>query len=1207
MSWETVKLKPGVNVELTSTALEAGYATSAFIRFRAGMAEKLGGWQKYVPSAVPGVPLHSHAWEDLAQDARLAVGSTSAVQDITNSIVTTITPQTFLTNSTLNFSTTLGSATVTVVDTNVDGLTVTDAVFFNTPVSIGGIVLSGLYPIASIVSTTSYTVVASANATANASNAGTIPAFTTTSGLFTVNVTLANHGLTLGGDIVFPISSTLGGCIILGRYIAQSIIDGNNFTINASQAATSSAGPTAMNSGNGQLLYYISIGPSTPSLTTTVFKTAVGGGSFTVPATVYSLTAQAIGGGVAGGGAYALATPLAVTPGQTVYYNVGAAGADSWINTSANAAPTLSSQGVLAKAAAASGIMGGQAASCVGTLLYSGGNGGSNGFNPGTYGGYGGGGGAAGPNGAGKNGGNGSNGSAAGPVYVVFVERVGAGAWTVPSGVTSLTLEAVGGGGLGYKAGSSAYGGGGGGAYSKTNTITVTPGQTVYFSVGTSADSWINISASSAPGSTAAGVLAKAGASSTGTAGGAGGAAASGIGNVTYSGGNGGTGDSSGYYPGGGGGAAGPNGAGKNGGNGFTSNGCGGGGGSNGGSSSAGANGTSTAGGNGGNGTSGSGGGAGATTLDGYPTNGTGGGGGGGGFGLNGNNVASQGGTDGSLAGGAYGVGGGGGGGVFGDASGGAYGGGGGGWSYSETATTGIAVITYTVPAVYGANGGGGGANGGSSTAGADASGITGGNGGEGTGGTGAGAGSATNGTAGTAGGGGGGGTYNGTSGAGGSDTSLDSSHGAGGGGGGNASGALYGGGGTAGGAQGIVAYSYTTTYPAQPGTAISATDYTLDNWGSFLTACPAAGPLFYWDPASGFANMSIIASAPPFSTGAFVSISAQQIIAYGSSVNADIGVYQDPLMVRWCNVGDFTDWTTLVTNQAGSYRLTSGSRIVGGFAGPSATNYLWTDLALWQMQYIGSGLVYGFTKVADNCGLIAKHAFAALGTDVFWMTPGQFFTMSAGGVQPMVCPVRDAVFQNINRSYTNSCFAGANTSFNEVWFFWPSAASTGYCDMAVKHNKIENTWDIVPLQRNTWIDVSVIPNPIATNSSGVVYAQESGQDADTVAMTPSFTTGYFTFNEGEDIMFVDRVYPDFKWGTYGTSGASIQITVYTAKYPGSTPVAYGPFTVTQATPYISKRMRGRFFALGVSGADAGSFWRLGAVKFRAAPDGRGV
>ena len=164
---------------------------------------------------------------------------------------------------------------------------------------------------------------------------------------------------------------------------------------------------------------------------------------------------------------------------------------------------------------------------------------------------------------------------------------------------------------------------------------------------------------------------------------------------------------------------------------------------------------------------------------------------------------------------------------------------------------------------------------------------------------------------------------------------------------------------------------------------------------------------------------------------------------------------------------------------------------------------------------------------------------------------------------------------------------------------------------MAVKHNKIENTWDIVPLQRNTWIDVSVIPNPIATNSSGVVYAQESGQDADINPISSWFLTGLFSLNNGEDVPFIDRIYPDLKWGEFGgTQGASLQITVYLYKYPNpnTTPKVYGPFTMNETISFISKRMRGgHYVQLKVQSTDAGSFWRWGATKVRWAPDGRGL
>jgi hypothetical protein len=206
----------------------------------------------------------------------------------------------------------------------------------------------------------------------------------------------------------------------------------------------------------------------------------------------------------------------------------------------------------------------------------------------------------------------------------VFTQN-GASSFKVPTGVTSMTVEAIGSGAGGSTLATG--GGGGAGAYAKS-VITTTPGGTVYFSVGYSiTDSWVNQAANSAPSSSANGVLAKAGVSATSATGGAGGSAATSVGTTTYAGGAGGNGS---VGRGGGGGAASSTGAGNAGGSqvGPSANNAGGGG-VGGGSSSAGSANTAVAGGAGGNGPLGTGGGTGATTTV-SATGGTNGGGGGG-------------------------------------------------------------------------------------------------------------------------------------------------------------------------------------------------------------------------------------------------------------------------------------------------------------------------------------------------------------------------------------------------------------------------------------------------------------------------------------------------------------------------------------------------------------------------------------------------
>ena len=239
--------------------------------------------------------------------------------------------------------------------------------------------------------------------------------------------------------------------------------------------------------------------------------------------------------------------------------------------------------------------------------------------------------------------------------------------------------------------------------------MSVTPLQTVYYSIGTVAgDTWLNTAANSAPGSYANGVLAKGGPSATTATGATAASAGSCVGTTIYPGGSGG---SSQYGGGGGGGAGSPNGNGAQGGASTSGgNNAGAGGGGSGGGTAGGAGGAAGTGGTGGNNSSGTGGGTGGSSVGQAGANGTNGGGGGGGYG-NSSNVAGSGGAGsaGTEWGGGGAGSGGGGGGARGAGTGanggnaGLYGGGGGGGGYTGstggTGAQGIIVITYTMSA----------------------------------------------------------------------------------------------------------------------------------------------------------------------------------------------------------------------------------------------------------------------------------------------------------------------------------------------------------------------------------------------------------------------------------------------------------------------------------------------------------------------------
>lgn len=689
MPYGAVILKPGLDTEATATYEQAAFDQIELGRFKAGLFQKLGGWRKFYPLAVGGKGRQLHAWQDLKSVKHLAVATTTELDVITAGALKQVSPQVLISNIAPNFSTVISTPTVTVVDANITNVTPDDQVEFLTPVSIGGVILSGVYRIITRTGLHSYTITARTNATATAATAGTVPVFDTVSGSASIAVTLANHAQLAGNDVVFPVATSVGGVVIEGRYTVISITNANVFVINANTAATSTATATN-NSGLARLRYHLALGP--------------------------------------------------------------------------------------------------------------------------------------------------------------------------------------GGAGLGY--GLGAYG-------------------------------------------------------------------------------------------------AGP----------------------------------------------------------------------------------------------------------------------------------------------YGLGGG----------AGTD-----------------------------------------------------------------------------------------------QTGTALVTTDWTLDNWGELLLACPRDEGLYFWGPNSGFLNMSLVVEAPIYNRGMFVSMSQQQVLVYGSSLNAwdpatqisgvpGIGVFRDPLLLQWCEISDFFDWEARITNQAGNFRIPTGSEIVAGGAMKNR-NLFWTDLDLYAQTYIGQPDVYSTNKVGSNCGIIGQHAWGQQGDATYWMGKRNFFVYAGAGVLVIPCTVWDAVFQNISAEQSERVACGSNTDFTEMWWFYPSRLNvTGYPDLYVKYNTIDGTWEAGPMDRLSWIDRSVLGYPIAIDNSGVIFEHEASPDADGSPLLARMRTSYFYLDEAETFSDVDELVPDFIWGEYGgDEDAELMITLYFVETPGETPQTTGPYLVTKASTYISldPPIRAKQIAVEIASEDVGSFWRIGRLRYRYAPAG---
>lgn len=378
------------------------------------------------------------------------------------------------------------------------------------------------------------------------------------------------------------------------------------------------------------------------------------------------------------------------------------------------------------------------------------------------------------------------------------------------------------------------------------------------------------------------------------------------------------------------------------------------------------------------------------------------------------------------------------------------------------------------------------------------------------------------------------------------------------------------------------------------------ATDWSLDNWGEYLIANPRNAEIFYWASTDGSQFSTVVPNAPKVNEGCFVAMPQRQIIAYGSTFTG----IKDPLLIRWCDIGNFTSWVGTVVNQAGSFRIPKGSRIISGLQGPQQ-GLLWTDLSLWSMQYIGLPLVWSFNEVGTGCGLIGRKAAGNLSGTIYWMSQSQFFSLSGSGINPISCPVWDVIFQDIDEENVDRIVCATNARFGEVTWYYPTIGSGGIPTKYVKLNTLLGQWDFGELTRTAWIDQSVLGPPIGAGGDRVVYQHEVGQDADGLPINAYIQTGYFTLQDGDLKTFVDQLWPDMKWGLYdGTQSAQVKITFYVVDYPGQTP-KISEHLVTANTTFVTPRIRGRLVSIRIESNDIGSFWRLGNIRYRLQPDGK--
>jgi len=428
---------------------------------------------------------------------------------------------------------------------------------------------------------------------------------------------------------------------------------------------------------------------------------------------------------------------------------------------------------------------------------------------------------------------------------------------------------------------------------------------------------------------------------------------------------------------------------------------------------------------------------------------------------------------------------------------------------------------------------------------------------------------------------------------------------------------------------------------------------WSLDIFGEDLVAAKDRSKPYYWntslkmsggypystasDSSNDYASGIMLADAVPLSSygngltpeggvdlgyggvpeqvGFIMSYSAtRQIIAFGATDTLD---FYDPMLIRWCDMKAPGSWVALNPgNRAGGHPLQNGSRIIAA-ARASGGIIIWTDKALYLMQYTDADAVFNFREISDSISISSRHAHRVVAGVNYWMGDENFFAYDGRGVQNIECSVLSKVFDDLNYDKRETIVCALNSLFNEIIWFYPSADSEEP-DRYVIFNYIDQTWAYGGMARTGWSDAGIREKPNSAYSLGpytsgayegidrsIIYNQEMGYMNDETKMNSYVETGFIDAEDGDLSMFIDRVVPDFR-GLDSTS-PELTISVSAKDYPFSSSSKTVSVDTNLSTEYENIRLRGRTISLKFedsSSTQDTAGWQLGDPRIRMKPDG---
>jgi hypothetical protein len=416
---------------------------------------------------------------------------------------------------------------------------------------------------------------------------------------------------------------------------------------------------------------------------------------------------------------------------------------------------------------------------------------------------------------------------------------------------------------------------------------------------------------------------------------------------------------------------------------------------------------------------------------------------------------------------------------------------------------------------------------------------------------------------------------------------------------------------------------------------------WTNDNFGEDLIIAPRGGAIYYWDATTGVSvravELSTLASGStvpgtiytyqdfvPNRTNQIIGSAIQRfVIAFGSNPYdpTNPNTTFDPLLVRWSDQEDPFMWVPDATNQSGEYRLNIGSTIIAARSTRQEI-LVWSDAAIYSMQYLGPPYIWGFQLLQDNITIMSPNAAITINNITYWMGTDKFF-MYSGRVETLPCAIWQFIFDDINKDQSFQVFAGSNEGYSEVWWFYCSQNSNSV-DSYIIYNYLERTWAYGTMNRTAWLDSGLRQYPMAADgvNNRILYHEAAVDDVS--GLTPVPIEAYiqssdFDIGDGHNFGFVWRILPDLTFNGSNVNQPKVTMTVRPRRNSGApygtadNPVvnsaqnysSRGTYDVQEFDGQVYTRLRARQMSFRIESNTLGVAWQLGSPRIDIRNDGR--